>query len=50
MNKCPFGSKSLEELGDFFEALARAVFVDSGSSYETVWRVFSPLLKLGLGK
>jgi hypothetical protein len=39
-----------KELGHFFEALAGAVFIDSGSSYETVWRVFSPFLKLGLGK
>ncbi|EFX63253.1 hypothetical protein DAPPUDRAFT_333337 [Daphnia pulex] len=30
------------ELEDFFEALAGAVFVDSGCSYETIWRVFSP--------
>ena len=31
-------------LGDILEALAGAVFLDSGRSLETVWRVFKPLL------
>lgn len=31
-------------LGDILEALAAAVFLDSGRSLETVWKVFKPLL------
>ncbi|VEL42837.1 unnamed protein product [Protopolystoma xenopodis] len=32
-------------LGDIFESLAGAVFLDSGLSLDTVWRVFYPLIK-----
>ena len=31
-------------LGDILEALAAAVFLDSGRNLETVWRVFKPIL------
>lgn len=36
-------------LGDMMESLAGAVFLDSGNSLETVWRVFYPLFKMELG-
>ncbi|PAA94453.1 hypothetical protein BOX15_Mlig011615g1, partial [Macrostomum lignano] len=32
-------------LGDIFESVAGAVFLDSGMSLDTVWRVFYPLMK-----
>ena len=37
-------------LGDVLEAVAGAVYVDSGNDLETVWRVFFPLLKPSIGK
>lgn len=36
-------------LGDLFESLAGAIFLDSGNSLETVWNVFYPLMKNELG-
>ena len=33
-----------KSLSDCFEALAGAVFIDSGMSLQTVWESFSPLL------
>uniref|UniRef100_A0A1I8IWE9 RNase III domain-containing protein n=1 Tax=Macrostomum lignano TaxID=282301 RepID=A0A1I8IWE9_9PLAT len=32
-------------LGDIFESVAGAVFLDSGMSLNTVWRIFYPLMK-----
>ena len=37
-------------LGDILEALAGAVFLDSGLSLETVWRVFEPFFEPLIGK
>lgn len=37
-------------LGDLFESIAGAVFVDSGNSIDTVWRVLYRLMKNELGK
>lgn len=37
-------------LGDLFESLAGAIFLDSGNSLETVWRVFYPLMKNEIGE
>ena len=31
-------------LGDIFESVAGAIFLDSGMSLDTVWRVFYPLM------
>jgi endoribonuclease Dicer len=36
-------------LGDIFESLAGAVFVDSGMSLDTVWRVFYRMMKPEIG-
>ena len=36
-------------LGDVLEALAAAVFLDSGRSLETVWEVFQPLFNVLIG-
>ena len=36
-------------LGDMFEALAGALYVDSGLQVERVWQVFFPLLKQSIG-
>lgn len=36
-------------LGDIFESLAGAVFIDSGKSLDTVWRVFYRLMKNEIG-
>lgn len=37
-------------LGDIFESLAGAIFLDSGNSLEAVWKVFYPLMKKEIGK
>ncbi len=37
-------------LGDVFESLAGAVFLDSGLCLNTVWRVFYPLMKERIGE
>ena len=37
-------------LGDVVEALAGAVFLDSGMSLSTVWKVFQPLFDPLIGK
>lgn len=37
-------------LGDLFESLAGAVFLDSGNSLETVWRVYYRLMKQEIGR
>lgn len=36
-------------LGDIFESLAGAVFIDSGMSLDTVWKVFYRLMKNEIG-
>lgn len=36
-------------LGDIFESLAGAVYVDSGMKLDTVWKVFYRLMKKELG-
>ena len=41
---------AIKALGDVFESLAGAVFVDSGFSLEVIWRVFKRLLLQALGK
>lgn len=48
-------AKTLEEtdvpkaLGDVFEAVAGAVYLDSNYSLDAVWRVYYPLMKIELG-
>ena len=37
-------------LGDIFESLAGAVFLDSGLDFLQVWRVFYPILKPLIGE
>lgn len=37
-------------LGDVLEAVAAAIFLDSGMSLETVWKVMQPLFAPLLGK
>ena len=37
-------------LGDLFESMAGAVFLDSGLDLVTVWNVFYPIMKPVLGK
>lgn len=37
-------------LGDLFESIAGAVFVDSGNSIDEVWKVFYRLMKNEFGK
>ena len=37
-------------LGDLFEAVVGAVYVDSGMDLEKVWHVFFPFLKPSIGK
>ncbi len=37
-------------LGDIFESLVGAVFLDSGMSLDAVWRVFYPLIREEIGK
>lgn len=37
-------------LGDVFESIAGAVFVDSGMSLDTVWKVFYRLMKSVMGE
>lgn len=37
-------------LGDILEALAGAVFLDSGLSLETVWNVFKPFFEPLIGR
>ena len=36
-------------LGDIFESLAGAIFIDSENSLETVWNVFYKIMKKELG-
>jgi endoribonuclease Dicer len=37
-------------LGDIFESLVGAVFLDSDMSLDAVWRVFYPLIREEIGK
>lgn len=37
-------------LGDIFESLAGAIFLDSDLSLDTVWAVFYPLMKERIGE
>ena len=36
-------------LGDIFESVAGAIFLDSGMSLDAVWKVFYPLMKDEIG-
>ncbi len=36
-------------LGDILESLAGAIFIDSGFSLESVWKVFQPLFDRKIG-
>lgn len=37
-------------LGDVFESVAGAIYLDSGMSLDTVWRVCFPMIKPAFGK
>lgn len=37
-------------LGDVFESIAGAIYLDSNYSLDTVWRVYFPLMQMELGK
>jgi endoribonuclease Dicer len=37
-------------LGDILESLAGAIFIDSGMSLETVWKIFQPLFHKKIGE
>ena len=37
-------------LGDIFESVAGAIYLDSGMSLDTVWRVYHRLMKPQIGK
>lgn len=36
-------------LGDIFESIAGAIFLDSGNSLETVWNVYYKFMKREIG-
>jgi endoribonuclease Dicer len=47
-----WGPKHIEVpkvLGDLWESLAGAVFIDSGRSLDTVWKVFYRLMQYEIG-
>ena len=47
------GGEDLEvpkALGDIFESVAGAVYLDSGMSLDVVWRVFHRIMKPYIGK
>lgn len=37
-------------LGDLFEAVAGAMYIDSGQDLDRVWQVYLPILKPSIGK
>ena len=37
-------------LGDIFESVAGAIYLDSGMSLDTVWRVYYRMMKPHIGK
>lgn len=37
-------------LGDIFESVAGAIYLDSGLSLDTLWKVYYPLMKSQLSK
>lgn len=37
-------------LGDIFESVAGAIFIDSGMSLDTVWKSYFPFLQNEIGK
>ncbi|GFT59330.1 putative dicer-2, partial [Nephila pilipes] len=37
-------------LGDVFESVAGAIYLDSGMSLDTVWKVYFPMIKPAMGK
>lgn len=37
-------------MGDIFESLAGAIYMDSGMSLETVWQVYYPMMRPLIGK
>jgi hypothetical protein len=37
-------------LGDVFESVAGAIFLDSGMSLDAVWRVYYQMMKTEIGK
>lgn len=37
-------------LGDIFESIAGAVYLDSGMSMDAVWRVYYPMMKQQIGE
>jgi endoribonuclease Dicer len=48
-----WGPKHMEVpkvLGDIFEALAGAVYIDSGLSLDTTWKIFYRLMQNEIGK
>ena len=36
-------------MGDIFESLAGAIYMDSGMSLETVWQVYYPMMRPLIG-
>ena len=36
-------------MGDIFESLAGAIYMDSGMSLETVWQVYDPMMRPLIG-
>jgi len=37
-------------LGDIFESVAGAIYIDSGMSLDTTWRVYFPLMRQQIGE
>ena len=37
-------------LGDIFESVSGAIYLDSGMSLDTVWAVYYPMMKPQIGK
>lgn len=37
-------------LGDLFEAVAGAIYLDCGADLERVWEIYSPILKPSIGE
>lgn len=44
------GNEVPKILGDVFESLVAAIFLDSDMSLDEVWRVFSPIIQPEIGK
>ena len=49
-NEDPVQVEVPKALGDLFEAVAGAMYVDCGEDLDRVWEVYLPILKPSIGK